>query len=101
MSQDLKNRFANRTRIMPPIHIAAEGEPPIPAKPERRSVQRPFSINTPVTNQHYTLLVRLTEHFRQKHGRSWRQNATVEMALEALAREEGIVMLDDAGPSTR
>jgi hypothetical protein len=88
MNMPVTNRFKNR--VMPSIHIPSEDEPPIRAKPERRSVQRPFSINTPVTNDHYTLLVRLTEHFRQTHGRSWRQNATVEMALEALARQEGI-----------
>ncbi|MBS0244910.1 MAG: hypothetical protein JSS20_22285, partial [Proteobacteria bacterium] len=63
MTQDLKARFVNRGRPMPAIHIPAENEPPIPAKPEKRSVSRPFSINTPVTNAHYTLLVRLTEHF--------------------------------------
>lgn len=95
MTEDLKSRFANRVRVMPAIHIPAEGEPPILAKPAKRSVQRRFSINTPVTDRHYTLLVRLSEHFRQKHGRSWRQNATVEIALEALARQEGVAIPDD------
>lgn len=81
------------TRPMPSIIIPPEGQPAVQIGSKmvnRRSVQRPHVINTPVTERTHKLIDEITHHFRQAHGRSWRINTTIEHAIEMLARELGI-----------
>ena len=94
MSQSPAERLAQRhrtTRPMPVISVPREGQPAVPiALPSRRSPKRPHIINTAISAEAHNLLEQLTLHFRGQHGRSWRQNTTIETALTALAGQLNI-----------
>jgi hypothetical protein len=73
------------------ISVPREGEPAIPVSHStRRSPKRPHAINTSISAEAHNLLEQLTMHFRNQHGRSWRQNTTIETALTALAGQLNI-----------
>lgn len=94
MTQSPAERLAQRhrtTRPMPMISVPREGEPAVAiSRPARRSPKRPHIINTALSDEAHTLLEQITLHFRKQHGRSWRQNTTIEEALTVLARQLNI-----------
>jgi hypothetical protein len=79
-------------RPMPDLSVrklAPEGQPAVSIGPAKkaRSEARPEIINTSLTTRHYHLLEDLTARLRRSRGRRWRQNDTLECALELLDRE--------------
>lgn len=91
MTQTAAEKLRSR-RPMPDLSnrgLAREGQPAVSVgrQRQRRSEARPCSINSPITPRHMQLLERMTMRLRAERGRSWRQNDTVEMAIDALARE--------------
>ena len=87
MSQSAAERLAQRrtTRPMPSFTVAREGEPAVSVTKTQHSQKRRNQINTPITDDAYAHLELLTSHLRSQHGRSWRQNSTIELALSTLA----------------
>jgi hypothetical protein len=81
------------TRPMPAIVLPREDQPALRIG-NKRSVKRPHVINTPISDRSHKLLDDLTLHFRQRHGRGWRLNSTIEHALDLLAREVGLAHPD-------
>lgn len=79
-------------RPLPPLIVPQEGKPALEIGKRRHagthSVERPRSLNTPITNRHFELIDKITQHFRAKHGRNgWKMNRTIELAVEELARK--------------
>ncbi|MEQ1717545.1 MAG: hypothetical protein ABL907_16470 [Hyphomicrobium sp.] len=80
------------SRPMPDLsnrRLALEGAPAVAVgrTKKSRSPARPEIINTSLTTRHYQLLEELTAGLRRSHGRGWRHNDTLELALETLARD--------------
>src|SRR5579871_662012 len=91
MSQSPAERLAQRlrtTRPMPTITVPREHEPALPiSQTPKRAANRPHHINTTMTAEAHSMLEKLTHHFRQQYGRSWRINNTLESALLALTNQ--------------
>ncbi|MFA5957047.1 hypothetical protein [Hyphomicrobium sp.] len=84
------------TRTLPPIVAPKEGKPALEIgnrrSANRHSVERPRSLNTPITNRHFELIDDITRHFKAKHGRNgWKMNLTIELAIEDLAQKLGLL----------
>lgn len=93
MEQSPAERLAARrtmTRPMPAIVAPPEGRPALQVR-KGRSVERPRNLNTPITDRTFELIDNITRHYKNEHGRTWRMNMTIELAVEDLARKLGLV----------